>query len=157
MQQSSNVKLFGAQSRRETAKLQQFLELMKATFECGRNTTQRSECVRRHEGNSLDPRRTISWNWWCSLQVFFKRDARLDCLWVMILFMHKGQNFWHLNCILVFPQLSSFNCSIAQWIKPRLVFYLWPLLIWVNLCYFIKGLFAPINVFQCFIQFSLWV
>jgi hypothetical protein len=50
------VKLFGAQ-RRETAKPLQFLELMKATFDCGGNTTQRSVGVRRHEGNSLDPRK----------------------------------------------------------------------------------------------------
>jgi hypothetical protein len=32
------MKLFGAQRRRETAKPLQFLELMKATFDCGRNT-----------------------------------------------------------------------------------------------------------------------
>jgi hypothetical protein len=51
------VKLFGAQRRRETAKPLQFLELMKATFDCGGNTTQRSVGVRRHEGNSLDPRK----------------------------------------------------------------------------------------------------
>jgi hypothetical protein len=31
------VKLFGSQSRKETAKPLQFLELMKATFECGGN------------------------------------------------------------------------------------------------------------------------
>src|SRR5215510_5653525 len=54
--QSSNVKLFGAQ-RRETAKPLRFLEFMKAAFDCGRNTRQRSAGVRRHEGNSLDPRK----------------------------------------------------------------------------------------------------
>jgi hypothetical protein len=53
---SSNVKLFGAQ-RRETAKPLQFLELMKAAFDCGGNTRQRSAGVRCHEGNSLDPRK----------------------------------------------------------------------------------------------------
>jgi hypothetical protein len=57
MQQSSNVKLFGAQRRRETAKPLQFVGLMKATFDCGRNTKQRSAGVRHHEGNSLDPRK----------------------------------------------------------------------------------------------------
>jgi hypothetical protein len=57
IRQSSNVKLFGAQRRRETAKLLQFLELMKATFDCGGNTRQRSAGVRRHEGNSVDPRK----------------------------------------------------------------------------------------------------
>jgi hypothetical protein len=50
------VKLFGAQRRRETAKPLQFLELMKATFDCDGNKKQRSAGVRRHEGNSLDPR-----------------------------------------------------------------------------------------------------
>jgi hypothetical protein len=47
--QSSNMKLFGAQRRRETAKPLQFLELMKAIFDCGRNTRQRSAGVRHHE------------------------------------------------------------------------------------------------------------
>jgi hypothetical protein len=57
IRQSSNVNLFGAQRRRETAKPLQFLELMTATFECGRKTSQRSPGVRRHERNSLDPRK----------------------------------------------------------------------------------------------------
>jgi hypothetical protein len=39
-------KLFGAQRIRETAKPLQFLELMKATFDCGGNTRQRSAGVR---------------------------------------------------------------------------------------------------------------
>jgi hypothetical protein len=34
-----------------------FLELMKATFNCGGKTMQRSAGLRRHEGNSLDPRK----------------------------------------------------------------------------------------------------
>jgi hypothetical protein len=34
IRQSSNVKLFGAQRRMETAKPLQFLELMKETFDC---------------------------------------------------------------------------------------------------------------------------
>ena len=50
------MKLFGAQRRRETAKPLQFLEL-KAIFDCGGNTRQRSAGVRHHEGNSLDPRK----------------------------------------------------------------------------------------------------
>jgi hypothetical protein len=49
------MKLFRAQRRRETAKLLQFLEFMKATFDCGGNTRQQSAGVRRHEGNSVDP------------------------------------------------------------------------------------------------------
>jgi hypothetical protein len=36
--QSSNVKLFGLQRKRDTAKPQTVLELMKATLDCGRNT-----------------------------------------------------------------------------------------------------------------------
>jgi hypothetical protein len=45
------------QRRRETVKLLQFLKLMKAKFNCGGNTRQRSAGVRHHEGNSLDPRK----------------------------------------------------------------------------------------------------
>jgi hypothetical protein len=41
----------------QTAKPLQFLELMTATFDCGGNTRQQSVGVRRHEGNSLDPRK----------------------------------------------------------------------------------------------------
>jgi hypothetical protein len=43
--QTSNVKSFGAQ-RKETAKPLQFLELMKATFDCGGRTHKAaiSEC-----------------------------------------------------------------------------------------------------------------
>jgi hypothetical protein len=51
------MKLFDAQRRRETAKPLQYLELIKATFDCGRNIRQRSAGVRRHKGNSLDPRK----------------------------------------------------------------------------------------------------
>jgi hypothetical protein len=51
------VKLFGVQRGRETANPLQFLELMKAKFDCGGNTRQRSAGVRHHEGNSLDPRK----------------------------------------------------------------------------------------------------
>jgi hypothetical protein len=36
----SQQALFGAQRRRETTKLLQFFELMKATFNCGRNIRQ---------------------------------------------------------------------------------------------------------------------
>jgi hypothetical protein len=71
------MKLFGAQ-RRETAKLLQFLELMKATFECGRNTRQRSAGVRRHEGNSLDPRKDNFLKLMMQSSHFFKREASLD-------------------------------------------------------------------------------
>jgi hypothetical protein len=39
----------------ETAKPLQFLELMKATFNCGGNTWQQSADVRHHEGNSRFP------------------------------------------------------------------------------------------------------
>jgi hypothetical protein len=58
--QSSNMKLLSEQRRKETAKPLQFLELMKATFDCGGNTRQRSAGVRHHEGNSLDARKMIS-------------------------------------------------------------------------------------------------
>jgi hypothetical protein len=51
---SSNTKLFGAQ-RRETAKLLPFLELLKTTFNCGRNSSQQSASVGHNKRNSLDP------------------------------------------------------------------------------------------------------
>jgi hypothetical protein len=73
------VKLFSAQ-RRETAKLLQFLELMKATFDCGGNTRQQSAGVRPQEGNSLDLRKDNFLKLMKQSSRFFKRDARLDCL-----------------------------------------------------------------------------
>jgi hypothetical protein len=79
IQQSSNVKLFDAQ-RRETAKPLQFLELMKATFDCGENATQQSAGVKRHEGNSLDPRKDDFLKLMRQYSRFITRDARLDCL-----------------------------------------------------------------------------
>jgi hypothetical protein len=75
-----NVQLFGAQRRRETAKPLQFLELMKATFDCGGNTRQRSVGVMRHEGNSLDPTKDDFLKLMMQSSRFFKRDARLGCL-----------------------------------------------------------------------------
>jgi hypothetical protein len=74
------MKLFIAQRKRETAKPLQFLELMKATFDCGRNTRQRSACVRRHEGNLLDPRKDDFLKLMMQSSHFIKRDARMDCL-----------------------------------------------------------------------------
>jgi hypothetical protein len=70
------MKLFGAQRRREIAKPLQFLELMKATFNCGGNTTQQSAGVRRNEGNSVDPRKDDFLKLMMqSSRFFFKRDA----------------------------------------------------------------------------------
>jgi hypothetical protein len=80
IRQSSNVKLFGVLRRRETAKLLQFLELMKAMFNCGGNTRQQSAGVRRHEGNSVDPRKDDFMKLMMQSSRFFKRVARLDCL-----------------------------------------------------------------------------
>ena len=80
IQQSSNVKLFGVHRIRETAKLLQFLELMKATFDCGGNIRQRSVGVRRHERNSLDPRKDDFLKLMMQSSSSFMRDARLDCL-----------------------------------------------------------------------------
>jgi hypothetical protein len=67
------MKLFGAHRRGETAKPLQFLVLMKAMYDCGGNRMQRSAGVRHHEGNSVDPRKDVSWNWWCSLHIFQER------------------------------------------------------------------------------------
>jgi hypothetical protein len=67
---------FGAQTR-ETAKPLQFLELMKATFD---NATQQSAGVKRHEGNTLDPRKDDFLKLMMQSSRSFKRDARLDCV-----------------------------------------------------------------------------
>jgi hypothetical protein len=69
IRQSSNVKLFGAQRRRETAKPLQFLELIKATFDCGGNTRQLSASVGHHKRNSRDPRKDDFLKFMISLHV----------------------------------------------------------------------------------------
>jgi hypothetical protein len=51
---------------------------MKAMFDCGRNTSQRSVGVMRHEGNSVDPRKDDFLKLMMQPSRFFKRDARLD-------------------------------------------------------------------------------
>jgi hypothetical protein len=53
--QSSYVKLSGVQRRMETTKPLQFLQLIKVTFNCGKNTGQQSASVRHHKRMSLDP------------------------------------------------------------------------------------------------------
>jgi len=89
IQQSSNVKLFRAQRRRETAKPLQFLELMKAMFNCDGNKRQWLAGVRRDKGNSVYPRKDDFLKSMMQSSHFFKRDARLDCLWVMIYFARR--------------------------------------------------------------------
>ena len=70
------MKLFGAQRIRETAKPLKFLELLKATFDCGGNTMQRSAGVRRHEINSLDPRKDDFLKLMMQSLSSFVRDAK---------------------------------------------------------------------------------
>jgi hypothetical protein len=50
------------------------------SFDCGGNTRQQSAGVRRHEGNSLDPRKDDFLKLMTQSSHFFKKDARLDCL-----------------------------------------------------------------------------
>jgi hypothetical protein len=76
--QSSNVKLFSAQKRRETAKPLQFLELRKVIFNCGRNARQKAASVRHPEINSLDPRMDQFLKLMMQSSCFFKRDTRLE-------------------------------------------------------------------------------
>jgi hypothetical protein len=52
---------------------------MKAMFDCGGNTTQQSAGVRRHEGNSLDPRKDNILKLMMQSSRFPKRHARMDC------------------------------------------------------------------------------
>ena len=49
-------------------------------FDCGGNTRQRSAGVRRHERNSLDPRKDDFLKLIMQSSSSFVRDARLDCL-----------------------------------------------------------------------------
>ena len=79
IRQSSNVNLFGAQRIKKTAKSLQFLELMKTTFDCSGNTRQRSAGVRRHERNSLDPRRDDFLKLMMQSSRSFVRDAKQNC------------------------------------------------------------------------------
>jgi hypothetical protein len=60
----------------ETAKPLQFFEMMKAKFDCGRNTRQRSAGVRRHEGNSLDPKKDDFLKLIMQFSRFFKRETQ---------------------------------------------------------------------------------
>jgi hypothetical protein len=80
IRQSSDVKLFGVQRRRETAKPLQFLELMKALFDCSGDTRQGSAGVRHHKGNSLDSRKDDLLKLMMQSSRFFKRYARLGGL-----------------------------------------------------------------------------
>jgi hypothetical protein len=58
----------------------QFLESMKAKFDCGGNIRQRSVGVRRQEGYSADPRKDNFLKLMKQSSHFFKTDTRLDCL-----------------------------------------------------------------------------
>jgi hypothetical protein len=71
------MKMLDAQRRRETAKLLQFLELMKATVGYGRNTRQQSASVRCHERNSLDPKKDNFFKLKVQSLCVFKRYKRL--------------------------------------------------------------------------------
>ena len=74
------MNLFGAQRIGETVKPLKFLELMETPFDCGGNTRQRSAGVRRHERNSLDPRKDEFLKLMMQSSSSFVRDARLDSL-----------------------------------------------------------------------------
>jgi len=72
-----------------------FLDLMKATFDCGGNTRQWSAGVRRQERNSLDSRKEDFLKLMTQSSRPFMRDTRLDCLWVMIYFARiKRPDLW---------------------------------------------------------------
>jgi hypothetical protein len=53
IEQSSNVRLFGVQRKRETPKLLQFLELIRAMYGRGGNTRQRSASAKQHKFTGL--------------------------------------------------------------------------------------------------------
>ena len=74
-------------------KVAAIFRVMKATFDCGGNTRQRSAGVWRHERNSLDPRKRKDDFPKLMMQSSssFVRDARLDCLRVMMYFARRRQ------------------------------------------------------------------
>jgi len=101
------VKLFGAQRRRETAKPLQFLEL-KAIFDCGGNTRQRSAGVRHHEGNSLEPRKGDFLKFMMQSSHFFKIN------YCIVLFLWHVQQLYHFSKI----QLSTTNLIRIWFFSP---------------------------------------
>jgi hypothetical protein len=103
IQQSSNVKLFSAQ-RRETVKPLQFFELMKATFDSGRNTRQRSAGVGCHKGNSLDPRNNNF------LKLMMQSSCFCKINYCIVLFLRHIQRLYHFSKI----QLSTTNLICMQ-------------------------------------------
>jgi hypothetical protein len=54
-----------------------------------RNTRHRSAGMRRHKGNSLDPRKDDFLKLVMQSSRFFKRDAKLGCLWVMLYLVRR--------------------------------------------------------------------
>jgi hypothetical protein len=75
------------------------LELMKAMFDCGGNTRQQSVGVRRHEGNSLDPRKDDFLKSMMQSSRFFKIN------YCIVLFLWHIQQLYHFSKI----QLSTAN------------------------------------------------
>jgi hypothetical protein len=72
------MKLLGAQSRKETIKPLQFLELMRTIFDCGGISRQHSAGMRCHERNSLDPRRGDFLKLMMQSSRVFMREARVE-------------------------------------------------------------------------------
>ena len=90
IRQSSNLKSFGAQRIRETANpLQLFAVDESNVWLWRKNTRQRWAVVRRHERNSLDPRKDDFLKCMMQSSHSFMRDTGLDCLWVMIYFVRR--------------------------------------------------------------------
>jgi len=83
IRQSSNVKLFGAQRIRETAKPLQFLELMKASWSVAEIQGRDQRVWGVTKGIHWTLERTISWNWWGSLHVLSRemQDWTVRELW----------------------------------------------------------------------------
>jgi hypothetical protein len=99
--QRSNVKLFGVQGRRETAKPLPVLELMKAVFSCDGNTRQLSATVRCFRRNSLDPIKDSFLKLMMQSSRFFKiRKTGMKCV---LLFSRHIQALYH------FLQNSTLN------------------------------------------------
>ena len=71
------VRIMPSYSRKTINKMHTKINIQ---FDCGGNIRQRSAGVRRHERNSLDPRKDEFLKLMMQSSSSFVRDARLDCL-----------------------------------------------------------------------------
>jgi hypothetical protein len=69
---------------------------MEAAFDCGRNTRQQSASVKRHEINSLHPRREFPESDDAVFKIFQERDST-GINYIVLFLWHKEQLYLFLN------------------------------------------------------------